>query len=50
MEDLAYIAKKLGFEAEGARLGLAALLKLNGPVIVHFNKGVFQHFSVLAGD
>ena len=49
MEDLAYIAKKLGFEAEGARLGLAALLKLNGPVIVHFNKGVFQHFSVLRG-
>ena len=49
MEDLAYIAKKLGFEAEGARLGLAALLKLNGPVIVHFNKGEFQHFSVLRG-
>lgn len=49
MEDLAYIAEQLGFQAQGGRLGLAALLKLNGPVIVHFNKGEFQHFSVLRG-
>jgi uncharacterized protein len=49
MEDLAYIAAQLGFEAQGGKLGLAALLKLNGPVIVHLNKGEFQHFSVLRG-
>lgn len=49
MEDLAYMAEQLGFQAQGGRLGLAALLKLNGPVIVHLNKGEFQHFSVLRG-
>lgn len=49
MEDLAYMANQLGFQAEGGRLGLAALLKLNGPVIIHLNKGEFQHFTVLRG-
>ena len=49
MEDLVYIAKQLGFDAQGGRLGLAALLKLNGPVIVHLDKGEFQHFTVLRG-
>ncbi len=49
MEDLAIAAEKLGFEAQGGKLGLAALLKLNGPVIVHFNKGEYQHFSVFRG-
>jgi predicted double-glycine peptidase len=49
MEDLSYMAEQLGFKAQGARIGLAGLLKLDGPVIVHLNKGEFQHFTVLRG-
>jgi predicted double-glycine peptidase len=49
MEDLAFMAGQLGFEAQGGRLGLASLLQLNGPVIIHLNKGEFQHFTVLRG-
>jgi uncharacterized protein len=49
MEDLAFMAQTLGFQAQGGKLGLAALLKLNGPVIIHLDKGDFQHFTVFRG-
>lgn len=49
LDDLAYMASKIGYQAEGAEIGLAGLLQINGPVIVHLNKGKFQHFSVLRG-
>lgn len=49
LEDLAFMAEQLGFKAQGAIVGLSALLKLSGPVIVHLNKGEFQHFTVLRG-
>jgi uncharacterized protein len=46
-DDLVFTARRLGFAAEGAKLALPELAKLAGPVIVHLNKGTFQHFSVL---
>lgn len=49
MEDLIYMAENLGLKAEGVRIGLDALTKLKSPVIVHLDKGEFQHFSVLRG-
>ncbi|WP_457093875.1 C39 family peptidase [Microvirga sp. P5_D2] len=48
-EDLQYAARQVGFDAEGGAIGLAGLRKLQAPVIVHLNKGTFQHFSVLRG-
>jgi predicted double-glycine peptidase len=48
-EDLQYAASQVGFSAEGGSIGLAGLRKLQAPVIVHLNKGTFQHFSVLRG-
>jgi uncharacterized protein len=49
LEDLAYVADKLGFAAEGAVIGIAGLLQINGPVIVHLNKNGYEHFSVYRG-
>lgn len=49
MEDMAFAAEQLGFQAQGGRIGLAGLIALNGPVIVHLDKGEFQHFTVLRG-
>ncbi len=46
-DDLIFAAKKLGFEATGAEITLDDLPKLAAPVILHLDKGRFQHFSVL---
>jgi predicted double-glycine peptidase len=46
-DDLIYMANRLGFSSEGARVPLSQLSELAGPVIVHLNKGQFQHFVVL---
>jgi hypothetical protein len=46
-EDIIFAADKIGFRAEAARVGLAQLTRLDGPVIVHLNKGSWQHFTVL---
>lgn len=46
-DDLIFAATRLGFAAQGARIRLAELPKLAGPVIVHLDKGRFQHFAVL---
>ena len=51
-DDLIFAANQLGYAAEGARVSPQELGKLGGPVIVHLDKGRFQHFAVLrrAGD
>lgn len=46
-DDLAFAALVLGFESAGAKVPIDQLSSLNGPVIVHLDKGKFQHFSVL---
>ncbi|WP_158673373.1 cysteine peptidase family C39 domain-containing protein [Bosea sp. FBZP-16] len=46
-DDLIFAAKKLGFQAAGAEIALEDLPKLAAPVILHLDKGKFQHFSVL---
>lgn len=46
-EDIIFAADRLGFAAQAARTGLAELPRMAGPVIVHLNKGDWQHFSVL---
>ena len=46
-EDLAFAADRLGFAAQAARIEMAQLPRISGPVIVHLNKGAWQHFSVL---
>lgn len=46
-DDLIFAAGKLGFEAAGAELSIDDLPKLAAPVILHLDKGKFQHFSVL---
>jgi len=47
IDDLIYMASRLGFSADGARLSVEQLPKLAGPIIVHLNKGNLQHFVVL---
>ena len=47
MDDLEFVSAALGFNAQGAEVPVDQLQKLNGPVIVHLDKGDFQHFSVL---
>jgi uncharacterized protein len=49
LDDLAWLANKIGYQAEGAEIGLAALLQINGPAIVHLRKGKVEHFSVFRG-
>lgn len=49
MLDLRHAAQHLGFAAQGVRMTLEALASLRGPVIVHLDKKVIQHFSVLRG-
>jgi uncharacterized protein len=49
MEDIVFMAERIGLKAEGGIVGLASILKLNGPVIVHLDKKDFQHFTVLRG-
>jgi len=46
-DDLIFAANQLGYSAEGARIVAGELRKLEGPVIVHLDKGKFQHFAVL---
>jgi predicted double-glycine peptidase len=45
--DLVSAAVRLGFEAEGAKIEAQELAKVAGPLVVHLDKGTFQHFSVL---
>lgn len=47
MEDLIWVSKQLGYEAQGARIAGDDLANLSGPVIVHVNNGTFEHFTVL---
>jgi predicted double-glycine peptidase len=49
LEDLAYVAGKVGYSAEGALIGISGLLQIEGPVIVHLRKGTFEHFSAFRG-
>ena len=46
-DDLIWTARRLGFEGEGGEIAPSGLEKLNGPVIVHLDRGKFQHFSVV---
>ena len=46
-DDLIWTVNKFGFEGQGAELPAEELGKLEGPVIVHLNKGKFEHFSVV---
>lgn len=46
-EDIVFAAGRLGYAAQGATVDLAQLAQLSGPVIVHLDKGEWQHFSVL---
>lgn len=46
-DDLIFAANQLGYSAEGAHIVSNELRKLEGPVIVHLDKGKFQHFAVL---
>jgi predicted double-glycine peptidase len=46
-EDLIFASNALGFQADGAELPASGLINLAAPVIVHMDKGKFQHFSVL---
>jgi uncharacterized protein len=46
-EDISFAAVQLGFQAQAARIEVAQLPQLAGPVIVHLNKGAWEHFSVL---
>ena len=46
-EDLIFAAENLGFAAQAARMETGELARLSGPVIIHLNKGRWQHFSVL---
>jgi predicted double-glycine peptidase len=46
-EDLIFAAERLGFKAQGARVSVEELVKVEGPVIVHLDKKRFQHFSVV---
>lgn len=46
-EDLIFAADQLGFAAQAARIEVPQLPLIAGPLIVHLNKGTWQHFSVL---
>ncbi|ODS01245.1 hypothetical protein AUC68_12860 [Methyloceanibacter methanicus] len=47
LDDLEFAAAALGFNAQSVEISVDELEKLDGPIIVHLNKGQFQHFSVL---
>ena len=47
--DLRQQAERMGYQAAGVRLNLAALSKLAGPVIVHLEGDDYKHFAVLKG-
>lgn len=46
-EDIMFAAERLGFAAQAARIEVPQLPQITGPVIVHLNKGAWEHFSVL---
>ncbi len=46
-EDLIFAADRLGFAAQAARIEVRQLPQIAGPVIIHLDKGPWQHFSVL---
>ncbi len=46
-DDLIFAARGLGFEAQGAQVGVDELNKLAGPAIVQLSNSKFQHFVVL---
>lgn len=46
-DDLIFAVEVLGFDAAGAKISIDELAALEGPVIVHLDKGEFQHFAVL---
>jgi predicted double-glycine peptidase len=46
-DDMILMSRSVGFEAEGVKLPLEELPKINGPIIVHLDKGEFKHFVVL---
>jgi predicted double-glycine peptidase len=47
LEDLIFAADRLGFSAQAARIQPSELPRIAGPVIIHLDKGEWQHFSVL---
>ena len=47
--DLRLQAERMGYQAAGVRLNLAALPKLAGPVIVHLEGDDYKHYAVLKG-
>jgi uncharacterized protein len=49
MLDLKQAAEALGFAVEGLKLTLPDLKELQGPVVVHLDKGYIKHFSVFKG-
>jgi uncharacterized protein len=46
-DDIRFVALVLGFESAGAKIAIGELAALSGPVIIHLDKGHFQHFTVL---
>lgn len=49
--DLAFVASRIGYQAEGAEIGFAELVKVKAPVVIQLDKadGKFQHFTVFRG-
>ena len=47
--DLRLQAERMGYQAVGVQLNLAALPRLTGPVIVHLEGDDYRHFAVLKG-
>ncbi|MBS7791135.1 hypothetical protein KTR66_14120 [Roseococcus sp. SDR] len=47
LEDLIFAAGQLGFAAQAARIAPRELPRIAGPVIIHLDKGEWEHFSVL---
>ncbi len=46
-DDLIFVAERLGFAAQGAKIAIGELAGLQGPVIVQLTNPKFQHFVVL---
>ncbi|MFO1127918.1 MAG: C39 family peptidase [Rhodospirillales bacterium] len=47
--DMKLAAEDLGFAAEGVKMTMDDLGDLQGPIILHLDKGYVQHFTVLRG-
>ena len=46
-DDLIFVAERLGFAGQGAKIAVGELAGLRGPVIVQLTNPTFQHFVVL---